>query len=115
MQPQSSLTHTVSPQLLARADFRAASRERDFGEVFRLMAKYDGVSQDKMPSPTDLTVTHNAPTAVLRPSSGELIDYQYCSKGCPKPSPCLSRPTMRRSSRRPGSSTTSSSSAPNSI
>jgi hypothetical protein len=37
MPTQSSATYTVSPQLLAREDFRSACRERDFGEVFRLM------------------------------------------------------------------------------
>jgi hypothetical protein len=125
MQTQSSLTYTVSPQLLARDDFRAACRERDFGEVFRLMRKYDGVSQDRMSSPieglgqsrvsrimrnkerittaevieriadavripgnylglaprpweddtpTDLSVTHDVPPAVVRAPAGELID-----------------------------------------
>jgi len=53
MQPQSSPTYTVSPQLLAREDFHAACQERNFREVFRLMRKYDGVSQDKMSSPVD--------------------------------------------------------------
>jgi len=53
MQTQSSPIYTVSPQLLAREDFRAACHQRDFGEVFRLMRKYDGVSQDKISSPID--------------------------------------------------------------
>jgi transcriptional regulator with XRE-family HTH domain len=53
MQPQSSPTYTLSPQLLAREDFRTACHQRDFGEVFRLMRKYEGVSQDKMSAPID--------------------------------------------------------------
>ena len=53
MQTQPSPTYTVSPQLLAREDFQAACRERDFGAVFRMMRKYDGVSQDKISSPVE--------------------------------------------------------------
>lgn len=53
MQTQPSPTYTVSPQLLAREDFKAACVKRDFGEAFRLMRKYDGVSQDKISSPVD--------------------------------------------------------------
>ena len=51
MQTQSSPTYTVSPHVLAREDFQAACRERNFAEVFRLMRQYDGVSQDRMSSP----------------------------------------------------------------
>jgi hypothetical protein len=53
MQPQSSVNYTVSPQLLAREDFKAACNERDFATVFTLMRKYDGVSQDRISSPVE--------------------------------------------------------------
>ncbi|CUU54124.1 hypothetical protein Ga0074812_102127 [Parafrankia irregularis] len=43
--------HTVSPELLARDDFRAACEAMDFGTIFRLMRKYDGASQDRVSSP----------------------------------------------------------------
>jgi len=53
MQTQSSPTYAVSPELLAREDFKAACLDRNFREVFRLMRKYDGVSQDRMSSPVE--------------------------------------------------------------
>ena len=43
--------YTVSPDLLARDDFRAACEALDFGAIFRLMRKYDGASQDRVSSP----------------------------------------------------------------
>jgi hypothetical protein len=53
MQPQSSPPYTVSSALIARDDFIAACAARDFGEVFRLMRKYDGASQDRIASPVE--------------------------------------------------------------
>ncbi|MBI1758272.1 MAG: helix-turn-helix transcriptional regulator [Actinobacteria bacterium] len=46
-------TYRVSPELLAREDFRAACTGRNFAEVFRLMRKWDGASQDRISSPVD--------------------------------------------------------------
>ena len=46
-------TYEVSPELLARKDFRAACAVRDFREVFRLMQKYDGASQGRICSPVE--------------------------------------------------------------
>jgi|GEM_PF-1614990 len=43
--------YTVSPDLLARDEFRAACEALDFRTVFRLMRKYDGASQDRVSSP----------------------------------------------------------------
>ncbi|CAJ64076.1 MULTISPECIES: helix-turn-helix domain-containing protein [Frankia] len=43
--------YTVSPELLARGEFRAACEARDFQVIFRLMRKYDGASQDRVSSP----------------------------------------------------------------
>jgi hypothetical protein len=43
--------YRVSPELLARDDFRAACAARDFGQMFRLMRKWDGASQDRIASP----------------------------------------------------------------
>ncbi|MDQ1294959.1 MAG: hypothetical protein QG608_2844 [Actinomycetota bacterium] len=43
--------YRVSPELLARDDFRTACTNRDFGVAFRLMRKYDGASQDRISSP----------------------------------------------------------------
>jgi len=43
--------YAVSPELLARAEFRAACEARDFQTIFRLMRKYDGASQDRVSSP----------------------------------------------------------------
>lgn len=45
--------YQVSAALLARDDFRAACRERDFRTVFQLMRKYDGASQDRISSPVE--------------------------------------------------------------
>jgi hypothetical protein len=45
--------YRVSETLLAREDFRTACASRDFAEVFRLMQKWDGASQDKICSPVD--------------------------------------------------------------
>jgi hypothetical protein len=45
--------YTVSRDLLARDDFRAACAARDFAEVFRLMQKWDGASQDRICSPVE--------------------------------------------------------------
>jgi len=45
--------YTVSRSLLAREEFRGACLARDFGEVFRLMRKYDGASQDRICSPVE--------------------------------------------------------------
>ena len=45
--------YRVSAALLAREDFRAACRERDFRTVFQLMRKYDGASQDRISSPVE--------------------------------------------------------------
>jgi hypothetical protein len=45
--------YRVSPQLLAREDFRNACAARDFGAVFHLIRKYDGASQDRICSPVD--------------------------------------------------------------
>lgn len=53
MQAQTTAPYTVSPQLLAREDFRAACQARDFAELFRLMRKYDGASQDRISSPVE--------------------------------------------------------------
>ncbi|KPM53350.1 XRE family transcriptional regulator [Frankia sp. R43] len=43
--------YTVSPELLARDDFRTACEAMDFRTVFLLMRKYDGASQDRVSSP----------------------------------------------------------------
>ncbi|SQD95665.1 putative transcriptional regulator, XRE family [Parafrankia sp. Ea1.12] len=43
--------YTVSPDLLAREEFRAACETLDFQAIFRLMRKYDGASQDRVSSP----------------------------------------------------------------
>jgi hypothetical protein len=43
--------YAVSPELLARGEFRAACEARDFQTIFRLMRKYDGASQDRVSSP----------------------------------------------------------------
>ena len=48
-----AIAYTVSPELLARDDFRAACRMRDFGRVFKLMRQYDGASQDRICSPVE--------------------------------------------------------------
>lgn len=53
MQARTTAPYTVSPQLLAREDFRAACQARDFAELFRLMRKYDGASQDRISSPVE--------------------------------------------------------------
>ncbi|SNQ50661.1 Peptide deformylase [Frankia canadensis] len=45
--------YRVSPDLLARAEFRAACAARDFRMVFRLMKKYDGASQNRIASPVE--------------------------------------------------------------
>jgi hypothetical protein len=45
--------YRVSQDLLARDDFRAACSARDFAEIFRLMQKWDGASQDRICSPVD--------------------------------------------------------------
>jgi hypothetical protein len=45
--------YTVSGDLLAREDFRAACAARDFRQVFHLMQKYDGASQDRICSPVE--------------------------------------------------------------
>jgi peptide deformylase len=45
--------YTVSAELKARDDFRAACAARDFGTIFRLMRKYDGASQDRIASPVE--------------------------------------------------------------
>jgi hypothetical protein len=46
----SSGPYRVSPELLAREDFRAACAERNFTAMFLLMKKWDGTSQDKIAS-----------------------------------------------------------------
>ncbi|WP_018639800.1 peptide deformylase [Parafrankia elaeagni] len=46
-------SYRVSPELLARPEFRTACSVRDFGMIFRLMRKYDGASQDRISSPID--------------------------------------------------------------
>jgi transcriptional regulator with XRE-family HTH domain len=51
--PQSLLSYTVSPELLARHEFQSACRARDFGAMFKLMRKYDGASQDRIASPVE--------------------------------------------------------------
>jgi peptide deformylase len=45
--------YRVSPDLLARAEFRTACAARDFRMVFRLMKKYDGASQNRIASPVE--------------------------------------------------------------
>ncbi|MBT0773170.1 helix-turn-helix domain-containing protein [Kineosporia sp. J2-2] len=45
--------YTVSEDLLVRADFQQACRERDFGQMFRLMKQWDGVSQDRIAAPIE--------------------------------------------------------------
>jgi transcriptional regulator with XRE-family HTH domain len=55
MQPQSSANYTASPQLLAREDFRTACAEHNFAQVFSLMRRWDGVSQDKMAAPAGIS------------------------------------------------------------
>jgi hypothetical protein len=45
--------YRVSEELLERADFKAACAARDFGELFKLMRKWDGASQDRISSPVD--------------------------------------------------------------
>ena len=48
-----AVSYRVSADLLARDDFRAACGAQDFGEMFRLMRKYDGASQDRISSPVN--------------------------------------------------------------
>jgi hypothetical protein len=48
-----AVAYTVSPQLLAREDFREACTARNFGEAFKLMRQWDGASQDRICSPVD--------------------------------------------------------------
>jgi hypothetical protein len=48
-----ALAYTVSGDLLAREDFRAACAARDFGEAFKLMRRWDGASQDRICSPVE--------------------------------------------------------------
>jgi hypothetical protein len=45
--------YRVSETLLAREDFRTACAGKEFAEVFRLMQKWDGASQDRISSPID--------------------------------------------------------------
>jgi hypothetical protein len=45
--------YTVSPELLARPDFRAACEARDFARMFALIKQWDGVSQDTMSAPIE--------------------------------------------------------------
>nr|MDT0663753.1 helix-turn-helix transcriptional regulator [Micromonospora sp. DSM 115978] len=45
--------YRVSAELLARPDFRAACRVRDFAKIFKLMRQYDGASQDRISSPVE--------------------------------------------------------------
>ncbi|GLY27426.1 helix-turn-helix domain-containing protein [Kineosporia sp. NBRC 101731] len=47
------LDYQVGDDLLARADFQTACRERDFGHIFRLMRQWDGASQDRIAAPVD--------------------------------------------------------------
>jgi hypothetical protein len=59
MPPQLRPPYQVSPQLLAREDFKVACFERNFGEVFRLMRKYDGASQDRLASLVDCSAARD--------------------------------------------------------
>jgi transcriptional regulator with XRE-family HTH domain len=59
--------YTVSPQLIAREDFRAACLARDFGEMFKLMRKYDGASQDRISSPVE-GLTQSRVSRIMRGS-----------------------------------------------
>jgi hypothetical protein len=78
--------YRVSPELLARADFRAACAARDFGEMFRLMRKWDGASQDRIASPVD-SLTQSRVSRIARGqdriSSIELIERIVDSLGIP--------------------------------
>ncbi|MCE0536979.1 helix-turn-helix domain-containing protein [Kineosporia rhizophila] len=45
--------YTVSEDLLARADFQEACRERDFQRMFHLMRQWDHTSQDRIAAPIE--------------------------------------------------------------
>jgi hypothetical protein len=94
MQTQAAVgSYTVSPGLLARVEFQAACRTRDFAELFRLMRKYDGASQDRISAPVN-GLTQSRVSRIMRGSE----------------------PPMTRSWwPEPGSRTTCTSCAPNSI
>jgi transcriptional regulator with XRE-family HTH domain len=68
MQTQAAAgSYTVSPELLAREEFQAACRAREFAELFRLMRKYDGASQDRIASPGD-GLTQSRVSRIMRGS-----------------------------------------------
>lgn len=68
MQAQAATgSYTVSPELLAREEFQAACQTRDFAELFRLMRKYDGASQDRIASPVD-GLTQSRVSRIIRGS-----------------------------------------------
>lgn len=48
-----AVNYRVSAVILAREDFIRACGQRNFGEAFRLMRKYDGVSQDRICAPVE--------------------------------------------------------------